>query len=295
MSDLTFPLGSAAVDADADSHPAPDLHPASNLHSALGTLMWIGESTSPEFNQAYQHCLTHVAQLALRLNFDDALCRPAAGVRCILVAQTTRHQLHRRCLEMLREAYPQASFLNLQGTLCEGMHRLPEPAFGPNRHYWHRWNQVLPEWLGSCGVANHDSQPLSQIGVRSVAVLTSTFAAGEALMDLAESAGATAVWCRQPETHRVRNVDTVWWDDSVAGPASRQVWRERIAAFGSASEPRQHAWIVNAPRLEEQREAIRGGIDVVVSKPHRINCLADMLASPRSAAESSLGTVSRAA
>lgn len=287
MSDLTFPLGDAV--AGADAHPAPDAHPA------LGTLMWIGESTSPEFNEAYQHCLTKVAQLALRFNFDDALCRPAAGVGCILIAQSTRHQLNRRCLEMLREAYPQASFLNLQGTLCEGMRQLPEPTFGPNQHYWHRWNQVLPEWLGSCGVASDNSQPLSRVGVRSVAVLTSTFAAGESLMDLAESAGATAVWCRRPDTHRVRNVDTVWWDDSVAGPTSSHGWRERIAAFGGENEPRQHAWIVNAPRLEEQREATRGGIDVVVSKPHHINCLVAMLTSGTSAADSGLGAVSRAA
>ncbi len=87
---------------------------------------------------------------------------PPPRVRCILVAQSTRQPLDRRCLEKLRETYPQASFLNLQGTLCEGMRGLTEPTFGPNRHYWHRWNQVLPEWLGSCGVASDYSQQLSQ-------------------------------------------------------------------------------------------------------------------------------------
>ncbi len=281
MSDLTF--SHAVANADADSL------------ATLGTLMWIGESTSPEFSDAYQHCLAQVAQLALRRNFDDALCRPAAAVRCILVAQSTRQQLDRRCLEMLRETYPQASFLNLQGTLCEGMRGLTDPTFGPNRHYWHRWNQILPEWLGSCGVASECSQQLSQLGCRSVAVLTSTFAAGESLMDLAESAGATAVWCRSPDKRRVRNVDAVWWDDSVVGPTSSLGWRERIAAFGSQGRTPQHAWIVNAPRLEEQLQATRGGIDLVVSKPHRINCLVAMLARRTSEADSGSVAVSRAA
>jgi hypothetical protein len=281
MSDLTFSRAGTVADA--------------NSLAALGTLMWIGDSTSPEFSDAYQHCLAQVAQLAMRRNFDDALCRPATAVRCILVTQSTRQQLDRRCLEKLRETYPDASFLNLQGTLCEGMRGLTEPVFGPNRHYWHRWNQILPEWLGSCGVASDCSQQLSQLGCRSVAVLTSTFVAGESLMDLAESAGATAVWCRRPDTHRVRNVDAVWWDDSVAGPTSSLGWRERIAAFASEGRSPQHAWIVNAPRLDEKREATRGGIDVVVSKPHRINCLVEMLANRSGATDSGFATVSRAA
>lgn len=277
MSDLTF----SCAGSDADAAPP------------LGTLMWIGDFKSPEFGEAYQHCLAQVAQFALRRNFDDALCRPAAQVRCILIAQATRRPLDRRCLELLREAYPEASFLNLQGTLCEGMREPADAVFDGNRHYWHRWNQVLPDWLSRCGVA-HDS--LTRLNCRSVAVLTSSFGAGEPLMELAESAGATAVWCRRPDAHRVRNVDAVWWDDTVASPTSSDRWRERIAAFGgSGTRTAHHAWIVNAPRLEAQRQAIDGGIDLVVSKPHRIDCLLATLASQSDADDCSLPAVSRAA
>lgn len=287
MSDLTF------SNADAEGITSAAGHSTPNGHSTIGTLMWIGESTSPEFHDAYQHCLAHAAQLALRRNFDDALCRPAAAVRSILVAQSTRQQPDRRCLDLLCEKYPQASFFHLQGTLCEGMRAIAEPTFGINQHYWHRWNQVLPQWLDSCGVSNALSHQITPVGCRSVAVLTSTFSAGEALLDLAESAGATAVWVRRPETHRIRNVDTVWWDDSVAGPTSRREWQERIAAF--SGQPTQHAWIVNSPRLNEHREATRGGIDMVVSKPHRIDCLVQMLTSGASTSDQGRTPVSRAA
>lgn len=293
MSDLTFSRTNGATERSGSAHSSH--RSASESTAGLGTLMWIGESSSPEFEDAYQHCLASTSQLALRRNFDDALCRPAAAVTRILVAQSTRHPLDRRCLELLRDAYPEASFLNLQGTLCEGMRPMQESLFGPNHHYWHRWNQVLPQWLERGDRAMDHAQAPSDLGCQSVAVLTSSFSAGEALMDLAESAGATAVWCRSPDKHRVRNIDAVWWDDSVASPTSQEGWSERIAAFGFSSQTARHAWIVNAPRLNEHREAIRGGVELVVSKPHRIDCLVAMLTQQASKKSGRFDNVSKAA
>jgi len=242
----------------------------------LGTLLWIGDSASSDFHDAFQFCVSSVAQLALRRDLGEALQRPAANVDRILVAQSTRQPIDQRSIERLVTLYPEASFLNLLGTLCEGMRTPAGSVFDSNRHFWHRWNQVLPQWLGVRGKlpiqANRDRC--------SVAVVTSTYASGESLMDLAESAGATAVWCRGADTHRVRNVDVVWWDDSVAGPTSSHGWRQRIATFESAGRRPKHAWIVHAPRFDQRREAINGGVDVVVSKPHLIDCLLDMLHNP---------------
>lgn len=241
----------------------------------LGTLLWIGDSTSPDFHDAFEFCVSSVAQLAMRRDLNEAIHRPAASVRHILIAQTTRQPGDQRSLNRLATLYPTASFLHLLGTLCEGMRTPAGSVLEANRHYWHRWNQVLPQWLEV-----RSASPESAKQKRCVAVVTSSYAAGESLMDLAESAGATAVWCRGADTHRVRNVDVVWWDDSVAGPVSSSQWRERIATFANAGHRPKHAWIVHSPRFEQRREAINGGVDVVVSKPHLIDCLLDMLEKP---------------
>jgi hypothetical protein len=177
-------------------------------------------------------------------------------------------------LDSLARLYPEASILNLMGTLCEGMPVTEDGTRGVDRLYWHRWNQVLPQWLSPCGVRPEQSHGCST----SVAVLASTFACGEPLLDLAESSGATAVWCRSPESLRIRNVDAVWWDDSLAPPTSYQGWRNRISAFSAGGPRTQHAWIANSPRHDQQRHATRGGVDVVISKPHRIEGLLSMLA-----------------
>jgi hypothetical protein len=260
-------------------------------HTELGTLIWIGDQTLPEFQDAFAFCVSNVAQLALRRNLDEALRQPAANVHRILVAQSTRHVIDRQSLEQLTESYPEALLLNLLGPLCEGMRTPVVSALSSKRHAWHRWNQVLPQWLGVSG----DGREPHKTVRRSVAVVTSTYAAGESLMDLAESAGATAVWCRTAETHRIRNVDVVWWDDSVAGPTSSCQWRERIATFASVSRNPQHAWIVNSPSFDQRREAINGGIDVVVSKPHLLDCLLETLQTKDASSVTQAGPTRRAA
>ncbi len=107
----------------------------------------------------------------------------------------------------------------------------------------------------------------------SVAVVASHFAAAQAYLDLAECHGATAVWCPKPDSMRVRNIETVWWDDSTADPATAEVWRERVSKFGSENQPVRHAWITQTAWLDQQQAAIDGGIETIVSKPYRIDSL----------------------
>jgi hypothetical protein len=258
---------------------------------ALGTLMWIGDPALPEFQDAFHYCVANVAQLAIRKNFDDAQRQPAANVYRILVVQLTQQAVDGEGFGQLTDLYPDALSMSLVGTLCEGMGAPSGSSHRLKRHAWHRWNQLLPSWLGVTGEATESVKPARS----SVAVVTATYAAAEALMDLAESAGATAIWCRGADTHRVRNVDVVWWDDSVAKPTSSRQWRERIAAFASAGRNLQHAWIVQTPRLDERREAINGGIDVVVSKPHLIDCLLETLQTPESTSTVQSSPIRRAA
>ncbi len=247
--------------------------------SELGTLVWIGDQLRPEFREAFQYCVSNVAQLAIRHDLDESLARPAAGVRRIVMERSTRALADERKMDRLQQMYPQASILHLLGTLCEGM-RVPwQQASDAKLIAWHRWNQVLPEWLAPCGAVQESPSDCGH----SVAILASTVSAGAPLMDLAESAGVTAVWCRNPDTLRVRNVDTVWWDDSVAQPTTSRRWRDRMSVFGGVNRRVKHAWIVSSPRYDQHSAAKKGGVDVVVSKPHRIECLLTMLASRRPA------------
>ena len=96
-------------------------------------------------------------------------------------------------------------------------------------------------------------------------------------MDLAELAGVTAVWCRDAHASHVRGVDAVWWDDSIAKAGSVETWKMRLHRFASHGESITHAWIANLPRPKQIAAAEAAGIDVVLSKPYRIDALLETL------------------
>lgn len=255
-----------------------------------GTLMWIGDRSTAEFRAAYSFCESNAAQLAYRTDLHHALCRPASSVRCILVAQATRAAYNASQLDELSAKYTDALWINLQSSLCEGARTPAHFLFDGNQHYWHRWNQVLPNWLAPCG-----AQPIPRDRPsHSVAIVASNRSAGDALMELAESAGVTTVWCGDGNITGVKNVDAVWWDDSVAKPTSSRIWSQRIEAFQSTSRQTQHAWIANSPRLHQTKAATEGGVDFVVSKPYRIEVLLESLES-KSQNRNAMPKIARAA
>ena len=97
-------------------------------------------------------------------------------------------------------------------------------------------------------------------------------------MDLAESAGAVTLWCRDVCSWQMRQVDAVWWDDSVAGAVSAtDQWKERLEKCSTADQSPVHAWIANAPRCSQVKAAAEGGISLTLSKPHRIEPLLSLL------------------
>ncbi len=182
--------------------------------SKPGTLMWVSADAGSEFLEARQYCIAHAPQVAMRASVVEGLARPAAEVRAIVVTQSQRAVVSRKLIRDLQEAYPQARILCLMGACCEGMYaKVLDPVFSSTeRVYCHQWAQVLPEWLRSCGAVVTSGGTLA----RSVAVVSATPAIGSALMDLAESAGAVTLWCRDICRWQMRQVDAVWWDDSVA-------------------------------------------------------------------------------
>lgn len=228
----------------------------------IGTLMWVGDTTAAEFRSAVQYCLLNVSQLAFRRDHREALARPASDVRWIVFAQSNRNWFD---AEPLINQYPTAKCMTLLGPLCQGF------GFSRNRDAcdWQRWHDVMPEWL--------DVERPTTARCRNVAVVAANLTAAEPLLELADSVGASAVWCRHPSRQSVRNFDAVWWDDSAAAPASQSGWHDRIEAFARPDRRVRHAWIANSPCLQDARDAQAAGIELLVSKPHRIDPLLGML------------------
>jgi len=228
----------------------------------VGTLMWVGDTSVAEFQGAVEYCLTHISQLAFRRDESEAIARPASDVCWIIYAKSNRGRVD---FGRLSDRYPQAKSITLLGPLCQGV----RSSVAIESHDWQHWNEVLPCWFG----LERPSPPRCQ----SVAVVASTLSSAEPLLELAESAGATAVWCRHPSGQSVRNFDAVWWDDSIADPVSRQAWQQRIDSFARFDRRVQHAWITHSTRMEDHREATTGGIDLLANKPHGIYNLLMML------------------
>jgi hypothetical protein len=194
-------------------------------------------------------------------------------VHRVILARSRRDPVSANEIDALAKNYPHAKSLQLRGPLCEGDRH--DHAWNGQRCRWHEWQHVLPEWLGhpaSAAAGRHGGQ------ATSVAVIAASMSTAEPLMDLIVSEGAAAVWCPCPDAIRVRGVDAVWWDDSVAGPTSQSQWRHRLATCKAATDRCRHLWLVNGPRREACVDALGGGVSLVLGKPFRIDCLVHVLA-----------------
>ena len=270
---------------------------AGPLQAVPGTLIWVGDRNLDEFFEAYRFCENRVAQIAVRRDLWDAVRRPASAVRRVIVTRDSRRPLDDDAFRELRRAYPAASFLELMGPLCgDGIAKVAPGQ--PVHIHWHQANQVLPGWLQAAdgvwdgpwaGVGLGDGRSDRDVSrptggdpvARSVAVVAAVAANAEPLMDLAASVGKVVVWCRQPDSFRLRNVDVVWWDDSATGRMGCDEWHRRMLAMRSAhgSGPQRHAWLVTAPHIEYCRTAYDAGVELILTKPARIEPLLRMLTS----------------
>lgn len=241
----------------------------------IGTFMWVGDRLSPEAIDVYQYCEANAPQLAYRGCMEDAIARPGSDVSQILINRSDRRSSFDSRLYQLANAYPKATLIEMFGSMWEGHIYQREIPLKTQQFYWHRWNQVLPPIFGCMYPARSASTALPN---QSVAIIASNFSEAEPLMDLASSVGAVSFWCRSPKLMTARNFSVVWWDDSAAQAASEMVWRERIVAVETNSCVRpQHVWLANAPRVHQYFRARAAGIDVVFSKPQRIEALVSTL------------------
>ncbi len=247
----------------------------SNIDRTTGTLMWIGRRDVAEFQDAYRFCESVASQMAYREDVDQAIGRPAGMVGSVIIARDHGPAITAEQFARLQHSAGQAKWLELMGRLCQAAPTQSQSLPDVARCRWHRWNQVLPKWLSGQGETTMNADSGTKT---SVAIIAASFAAADPLMDLAVSQGATAVWCRQPDPFRVRGVDVVWWDDSVARHSTTSLWQQRIADCGTTSAGCRHVWLANAQRVECHRQASQGGVDLVLSKPFDVGRLIDTVA-----------------
>ena len=267
-----------STDTNSNSPTNLSIHYAGET-DAPGTLLWIGERSSEEFRDAFEHCQASASQVAVRQNLDDAFLRPAATVKAIVVTRLTTKQHCEGQLRRLADSYPDATFIQILGSLCAGERPSSSKVFGERTIYAHQCNQYLPTWLSECGVKSI----VESRAPSSILIVAHQHSNAEPLMDLASSAGIPTLWCKRPSGNLVRNVSAVWWDDSAARPTTTRNWQHRINEIEASNrqiEPSlrcRHVWLACWPRHQQIRTAIDGGIDLVISKPHEISLLSETI------------------
>jgi len=236
-----------------------------------GTLLWIGTTSHREIKATFQYCAQTAAQLAVRRSVAEAVRRPAGFVQRILFARPTRHVPKPAIIERLVAIYPDADAIALCGQLCDGEGRTGTawPVGDPVR--FSRWSERLPQWLAPCGGAAKNAAAPETI--RNLLILADRFETAEPLLLWADTVGLAAAWHRRfvPALHS--RYETILWDDSSAPATSATQWKKRLPDSAPHGKVKNHLWMALQPSIDEIEQAIRGGINQVLTKPVMIDAI----------------------
>ena len=233
-----------------------------------GTLLWIGDRDSEVYRDAYEFCESHVSQLAHRPDLRAAIMRPATAVRTIVCCRDNDSSESLDLFQMICRLHDQAKAFLLLGPLCAGSRPSPTETFEVPSIRWHEWESLLPGYLRRCGWAN---QPVER--PRSIAVIASSFANASALLTIASSGRASAVWCRPHQLSALRHFDEIWWDDSSMSGEDWEGLLNRQKAMRA-----EHVWVSGDVTPRSKRAAIDAGVSLVIAKPGDFSLLIDRVA-----------------
>jgi hypothetical protein len=287
------------------------------------TLLWIGPTRHPEFSEIFRDCRRGVGQIAVRGSVRSATLRPSGHVRRVIFSRPFRWGPSARAWQAFAARYlesPDCETLALLGSLCDGEARtgMPWPGGsvpGPvgRTLRFSRWRELFPGWLGPCLSASADGLGIGPSGSdrpqagtltvglpRGLLVLCDRYELAEPLLELGLTSGLPVAWQRRflPALHA--GFDTILWDDSIAPPATAEVWQERLQATSTelpAGLSRRHVWLAWQPSAEDLQQAYAAGITEVLTKPFPIDRvlpagLSAGVTPPQVAAASDAGTES---
>lgn len=250
----------------------------------LGTLMWIGPRRHPEMIDAYRDCESRAAQLAYRVDMEDACQRPAQNVASVIFARPERSRIAPERLEYLKQFYANAKFVCMLSSGCEGEMRTGDPWPGCQRIYWHRWNQdrgaVVADPISVEPTVSSDRALPSLF----LAIVASSIQHAEPLLAVASDHCWPATWITPGKIPFIRAPTHVLWDDSAAQSTDRQTWHQRLSLFpsrvGSSADCRLplHGWLAGFPRIHDWKEARAAGVDWLLSKPASLSAVVRFVA-----------------
>ncbi|MCS7469032.1 hypothetical protein NZK35_20460 [Stieleria sp. ICT_E10.1] len=230
-----------------------------------GTLLWIGDRDSNAYCDAYDFCESHVSQLAYRADLKSALLRPASAVRTILCCRDNDSAESIELFRTLCRLHGDAKAVLLLGPLCAGARPSPADLFDVPTIHWHQWESFLPGYLRRCGWANPPSA-----APQSIAVVASSYANASALLSIASSGPASAIWCRPDQLATLHRFDEIWWDDSAT---QGQPWDRLMDRL--VDPPREHVWVSGNITPKAKSAAMEAGVDLVIAKPGDFSLLID--------------------
>jgi hypothetical protein len=246
------------------------------------TLLWIGSRVGTTFETAYQYAESIACQLAYRTNINEALERQASNVTHVILSQIDRTPINPAKLQQLNERYPDASKLALQGSLCSGATIRDKVAGLPRHLSFDQWNLWLPIFLGATGSTQDrtcSERFADHTPTVALAVVSLDTEATDTLLDVAEMVGVTAIGLSSFTHPRVRKLDVVWWDDSVASPTDSLSWHQRLRAFGLRNPMPRHVWLTNRVALSAFQTATDAGVSTILVKPYPVDALVASLTS----------------
>ena len=235
------------------------------------TLLWIGTTSHPEIKAAFKYCSQTTAQLAVRRGVAEAVRRPAGFVRRIIFARPTRLVPKSAIIERLVAIYPDADAIAICGQLCDGEGRTGTAWPIGDRLRFSRWGERLPQWLAPCGSAANIAAAPEKI--RNLLILADRFETAQPLLLWADSVDLNAAWHRRfvPALHS--RCDTILWDDSSAPAISATQWKKRVLDSAPNGKSINHIWMSLQPSNDEIEQAMRGGINHVLTKPVMIDAI----------------------
>lgn len=248
--------------------------------------LWIGPTDHAEVQSLWQICQQRCDTIAVRSSLRAAIdSPPSRPVSRVIIAQTNRHQLATNALSrdsdsirQLRTIYSDAKRLVIRGSLVAPMVQLPSTHFNTNEAWIEsishlEGDRFLPHWLGD--------QPFVESTPAPLTIIASSLDDADALMSSIamiarkhKGSPPWMTWAHRLSPSRVCGTGTILWDDSAAPPATSEVWRQRIGQAPSS----RHIWATGIANRTERQTAVDSGVECVVEKPGRLECLLSALA-----------------
>lgn len=249
--------------------------PGANHAGNRKTLAWLGSSGRDEVAEAFAFCAQHFPQIAVRRNLSHLADFPAEQVSDVIVVRSDRRPppvvIHR-----LFELLPGVRWWSIASSECEGERRTGIPWAGLEHMYWHRWNQILPNWFEVPAVTQR---------LTTVVLSRDVEMRQDISRFLSQDNHSVLSYCH-PEDANVFNADICFWDDTIAPPVSASQWQTRIHNFNARSSASvRHVWLANFPRIQQWRAAKLGGVHNLISKPFHLSAFSYVLNRYREATE----------